>query len=103
MLRAGGGKAEPMMAAPPAHIVAKGKREAIEVVKRTLAPAGAHSDRSRNSVGVWLGQDNGLKELQVVSLPGEGVRVLGPIPSGSSTPACGVKPSGLESSPQIPF
>ena len=72
MLRAGGGKAEPMMAAPPAHIVVKGKREAIEVVKRTLAPAGARLDRSRNSVGVLLGQDNGLKELQVVSLPGEG-------------------------------
>ena len=68
----GGGKAEPMMAAPPAHIVAKGKREAIEVVKRTLAPVGARSDRSRNSVGVWLGQDNGLKELQVASLPGDG-------------------------------
>ena len=42
------------------------------MVKRILAPAGAHLDRSRNSVGVLLGQDNGLKELQVVSLPGEG-------------------------------
>ena len=29
MLRAGGGKAELMMAVPPAHIVVKGKREAI--------------------------------------------------------------------------
>ena len=71
MWRAGGGKAKLMMVAPPAHIVAKGKREAIEMVKRTLVPAGACSDESRNSVGVWSGQDNGLKELQVVSLPGD--------------------------------
>ena len=71
-MRAGGGKAEAMMAAPPAHIVKKGKREAIEAVRRTIAPTGAHLDRGYNSIGVSLGQDDRPKELQVVSLPGEG-------------------------------
>ena len=71
MLRVGGGKAEAMMAAPPAHIVEKGKREAIEVVRRTIAPAGARLDRCHNSIGVSLWQDKRSKELQVVSLPGK--------------------------------
>ena len=73
-MRAGGGKAEAMMAAPQAHIVEKGKREAIEAVRRTIAPAGACLDRGHNSIGVSLGQDERPKELKVVSLPGEGGR-----------------------------
>ena len=72
MPRAGGGIFEAMMASPPAHIVEKGKREAIEVVRRTIAPAGARLDRGHNSIGVSLGQDERPKELKVVSLPGEG-------------------------------
>ena len=60
------------MAAPPSHIVEKGKREAIEVVRRTIAPAGAHLDKGHNLIGVSLGQGDRPKELQVVSLPGEG-------------------------------
>ena len=71
-MRSGGGKAEAMMAAPPAHIVEKGKREAIEAVRRTIAPTGACLDKGHNLIGVSLGQGDRPKELQVVSLPGEG-------------------------------
>ena len=64
MPRAGGGIVEAMMASPPAHIVEKGKREAIEVVRRTIAPAGAHLDKGHNSKGVSLGQGYRPKELR---------------------------------------
>ena len=67
-MRAGGGKAEAMMAAPPAHIVEKGKREAIEAVRRTIAPAGARLDKGHNLIGVSLGQGYRPKELQVCFL-----------------------------------
>ena len=74
MPRAGGGIVEAMMASPPAHMVEKGKREAIEAVRRTIAHTGASMDRGHNPAGVSLGQDERPKELKVVSLPGEGGR-----------------------------
>ena len=70
--RAGGGIVEAMMASPPAHMVEKGKREAIEAVRKAIAHAGAHVDRGHNPAGVPPGQDERPKELKEVSLPGEG-------------------------------
>ena len=62
------------MASPPAHMVEKGKREAIEAVREAIAHAGAYVDSGHNLAGVPPGQDERPKELKVVSLPGEGGR-----------------------------
>ena len=62
------------MALPPAHMVERGKREAIEAVWKAIAHAGAHVDRGHNPAGVPPGQDERPKELKVVLLPGEGGR-----------------------------
>ena len=69
---AGEGIGEAMMASPPAHMVEKGKREAIEAVQKAITHAGAHMDRGHNPAGVPPGQDERPKELRVVLLPGEG-------------------------------
>ena len=70
-MRAGGGIVKAIMASTPAHMVERGKREAIEVVRKAIAHAGAHVDRGHNPAGVPPGQDERPRELRVVSLPGE--------------------------------
>ena len=62
------------MASPPAHMVERGKREAIEAVRKAIAHAGAPVDKGHNQAGVSPEQDERPKELRVVSLPGEGGR-----------------------------
>ena len=59
------------MASPPAHMVEKGKREAIEAVRKATAHTGVHTGRDHNPSGLPQGKDGRLRELRVVSLPGE--------------------------------
>ena len=59
------------MASPPAHIVEKGKREAIEAVWRATAHSGAHMVRDNNPVGLPQGRNRRPIEFRVVLLQGE--------------------------------
>ena len=59
------------MASPPAHMVEKGKREAIEAVRKATAHTGGHTGRDNNLSGLLQGKDKRPRELRVVSLPGE--------------------------------
>ena len=47
-----GGAHEVKMASPPAHVVEQGKREAIEVVRRTIASTGDPVARDSNPLGL---------------------------------------------------
>ena len=60
-----------MMASPPAHIVEKGKREAIEAVRRAIAHSGAHVARDNNPLGLPQEKDRIPINLRVVMLQGE--------------------------------
>ena len=71
MSGAGGGVVEAIMASPPAHMVEKGKLEAIEAVRKATAHTGVHMGRGNNPSGLPQGQDERPRELRVVSLPGE--------------------------------
>ena len=58
------------MASPPAHIVEKGKREAIEAVQRAIAHSRAHIVRDNNPLGLPQGKDGRPLKLRVVLLQG---------------------------------
>ena len=60
-----------MMASPPAHIIAEGKREAIEAVRKVTTHSRAHMVRDHNSAGLPRGKEGRSIELRVVSLQGE--------------------------------
>ena len=59
------------MALPPAHIVEKGKWEAIEAVRRATVHSRAHMVRDNNPLGLPQGKDGRPIELRVVLLQGE--------------------------------
>ena len=68
---AGGGTYEATMAWPPAHIIAEGKREAIEAVQKVTPHSGAHMVRNHNPTGLSQGKEGKPLELKVVSIQGE--------------------------------
>ena len=65
------GTYEATMASPPAHIVEKGKREAIEAVWRAIAHSRAHMARDNNLLELPQEKDGRPIKLRVVSLQGE--------------------------------
>ena len=66
-----GGTYKATMASPPAHIVEKGKREAIEAVRRAITHSGAHMARDNNPLGLPQEKDGRPIKLRVVALQGE--------------------------------
>ena len=65
-----GGTYKATMALPPAHIVEKGKQEAIEAGQRAIVHSGAQMVRDNNPLGLPQGKDGILLELRVVLLQG---------------------------------
>ena len=58
------------MASPPAHLVEKGKRDALEAVRRVTGHYGAQTVRDCNLLVVPQEKDGRPLMLRVVSLPG---------------------------------
>ena len=59
------------MASPPAHVVEQGKQEAIEAVRRTIAPMGDHVARDSNPLGLPREATGQLTELRLVTIQGD--------------------------------
>ena len=58
------------MASPPAHLIEKGKKEALEAVRRATGHSGAQIGQDCNPLGLPQGKDRRPLELRVVILPG---------------------------------
>ena len=58
------------MVSPPAHLIEKGKRDALEAVRWATSHSGAQTVRDCNPLGVPQRKDGRPLELRVVSLPG---------------------------------
>ena len=67
---AGGGNPWAKMASLLAHLVEKGKRDALEAVWRATSHSGAQTVRDHNPLGLPQGKDGRPLELRVVLLPG---------------------------------